>query len=168
MVNPWSKTLRDIAFKLMPVLNEKRDCYNTPTHVLIYSAANEIDRLQQHEETLVKDVERLREWLLDMDYDDNCKQCTINSKHERQALKGYPPRGTEGYEEAAHKVVHSVQEIEEGSFIYPVKVIVAYTLAGVYSNVALNKDELLRYVAEGLDASPVAEVSLIEEYKDIE
>lgn len=63
-------------------------------------------------------------------------------------------------------VVRSVREIEEGSFQYPVKVIVAYTLAGVYSNVALNKDDLLRYVATGLDASPIAEVSLIESYHE--
>ena len=79
-------------------------------------------------------------------------------------LAKVPPLKRMEYDDA--KVVHSVREIEEGSFQYPVKVIVAYTLAGAFSNVALNKDELLRLVATGLDASPTAEVSLIEGYTE--
>jgi hypothetical protein len=40
------------------------------------------------------DNARLRERLLDMDYADDCEQCQVNSRHERAALRGDPPRGT--------------------------------------------------------------------------
>jgi hypothetical protein len=79
-----------------------------PGHFPYEDAAREIERLTALEsaacelvatrnkeiERLRADNARLREWLLDMDYADDCEQCQINSRHERAALRGDPPRGT--------------------------------------------------------------------------